>query len=346
MTIDARIPMMGRPSNALASFMQGQEDNKRNQLLDLQIQNQQSQADKGSAEAEMAQLKSQFMPIVNTAIRIKSLGGAKPENLRQISSLIAQSGANPESVQQSVALLEAGDFKGFNTELDNVLAAGRQMGLVKEQKDQSFTLSEGQTRFNAQGQPLASVPKSPANKNFDNATKLRGEFANQSKDFTKQNAAMGRIDASVKDPSAAGDLALIFNYMKLLDPGSTVREGEFATAQNSAGVPQRVVARYNALISGERLGDAQRDDFYSRAKMLYDEAVNQHNVMRSNYRDLATRNNLNPDDVLVDFKTYVAPDEASNQSSTNIPEGFVLMEDASGNKAYVNQQTGEIREVQ
>jgi len=33
--------------------------------------------------------------------------------------------------------------------------------------------------------------------------------------------------------------------MKILDPGSVVREGEFATAQNSAGIPERIRAKYN-----------------------------------------------------------------------------------------------------
>lgn len=78
-----------------------------------------------------------------------------------------------------------------------------------------------------------------------------------------------RIIASAKDPSAAGDMALIFNYMKVLDPGSTVREGEFATAQNSAGVPEIIRAQYNKVMSGKRLSTSQRDDFVDRAKKLY-----------------------------------------------------------------------------
>jgi len=78
-----------------------------------------------------------------------------------------------------------------------------------------------------------------------------------------------RITASAKDPSAAGDMALIFNYMKVLDPGSTVKEGEFATAQNSAGVPEVIRGQYNKIISGKRLSTSQREDFVDRAKKLY-----------------------------------------------------------------------------
>jgi hypothetical protein len=73
-------------------------------------------------------------------------------------------------------------------------------------------------------------------KKIDVENKLRDDFLKGSKVFVDTKDAYTRIQDSASDPSAAGDLALIFNYMKMLDPGSTVREGEFATAQDSAGV--------------------------------------------------------------------------------------------------------------
>jgi len=77
--------------------------------------------------------------------------------------------------------------------------------------------------------------------NFGDEDKLRDDFRSESKEFVKVRDAYGRILST--DASAAGDLALIFNYMKILDPGSVVREGEFATAQNSAGIPERIRAQ-------------------------------------------------------------------------------------------------------
>ena len=54
--------------------------------------------------------------------------------------------------------------------------------------------------------------------------------------------------------------------MKMLDPGSTVREGEFATAQNTTGIPGRIVNAYNNARTGERLNPAQKKEFTSQAK--------------------------------------------------------------------------------
>ena len=95
----------------------------------------------------------------------------------------------------------------------------------------------------------------------------RKEFASLPpvKQFSDQTSAYGRVVASVDDPSPSGDLALIFNFMKVLDPGSVVREGEFATAQNAGGIDQRTRSLYNRITSGERLTPEQRADFADRA---------------------------------------------------------------------------------
>ena len=95
---------------------------------------------------------------------------------------------------------------------------------------------------------------------------VRKEFLGQAKSYIEIGQAYKKIQESAKDPSAAGDLALIFNYMKILDPGSVVREGEFATAQNAAGVPDRIKAQYNQVVDGQRLTENQRRDFLNQAK--------------------------------------------------------------------------------
>jgi len=104
------------------------------------------------------------------------------------------------------------------------------------------------------------------------AFKLSDDYRAESKDFFTQKSAFNRILSSAQDPSAAGDLALIFNYMKVLDPGSTVREGEFATAQNSGSIPEIIWAKYNKIQSGERLAPDQRADFVDRATKLFNGA--------------------------------------------------------------------------
>lgn len=121
------------------------------------------------------------------------------------------------------------------------------------------------------------------------------------KTFADQTSAYGRVISSIENPSPAGDLALIFNYMKILDPGSVVREGEFATAQNAGGVDERVRGLYNRIISGERLTPEQRSDFADRSTRLYSGAQDQYRKIEEQYRGFAQAAGLPVDQVIPDF---------------------------------------------
>jgi hypothetical protein len=142
---------------------------------------------------------------------------------------------------------------------------------------------------------------------FDNAGKLRAEYIKSSGEFVKVRDAFGRIKASADDPSAAGDLSLIFNYMKVLDPGSTVREGEFANAQNAGSVPDRVYNVFNKVLSGERLAPEQRKDFLDRSNKLYGTAERINGQLKNEYTRLAKRNDLDPEDVIVEYNIGAEP---------------------------------------
>ena len=98
---------------------------------------------------------------------------------------------------------------------------------------------------------------------------LRSTADGFTKEFRTVEDAFARIKAVAEKPSAAGDLALIFNFMKMLDPGSTVRESEFATAQNAAGVPEQIRSQWKRLRNGERLSENQRADFLGQTQALF-----------------------------------------------------------------------------
>jgi len=145
---------------------------------------------------------------------------------------------------------------------------------------------------------------------FEQVGKLRREFTNLSKEFITQRDAFSRVQASAEDPSAAGDIALIFNFMKTLDPGSTVREGEFATAQNAAGVPERIRAQLNKVLSGERLVPKTRADFVKRAGLIFDRAQKQHDKRVGTFSTLAVKSGLPSDQVVLDLQLAGEPSQS------------------------------------
>lgn len=130
------------------------------------------------------------------------------------------------------------------------------------------------------------------------ALKLSDDYEQRSKDFYQQRDAYNRIVASSGDPSPAGDLALIFNYMKVLDPGSTVREGEFANAQNAGSAWQTLGAQYNKIVNGQRLTASQRTDFVKRAGTLFNSAKKQQDSVADEFKSRAKKYGV-PDDLVV-----------------------------------------------
>lgn len=150
----------------------------------------------------------------------------------------------------------------------------------------------------------ALIEKDRKNKEDENrirtlATNLRKEFNTITKEMRDIGLAYGKIEASTREPSAAGDIALLINYMKMLDPGSVVREGEFATAQNAGGVDARVRARYNQALEGELLSEEQRADFLASAGRVLVPYRDQFETFKQRYSTLAQSQGVKPSDVVI-----------------------------------------------
>lgn len=180
--------------------------------------------------------------------------------------------------------------------------------------------------FTKTGDYASLVPgadKADADTTFKQEGALRDDFTKLSKTFLDVRDAYGRIKESAKEPSAAGDLALVFNYMKMLDPGSTVREGEFATAQNSAGIPDRVRAMYNKSVSGERLADNTRSDFVKRSHMLYERQLKNHRKLEDQFKGLAKKYSLNKERIVPDY-TSDDSETPANSPSGSLPPGWTV----------------------
>lgn len=125
--------------------------------------------------------------------------------------------------------------------------------------------------------------------------KLRAEYNTQTKDFFTTDRYYRNIITAQDD--AAGDLALIFSYMKLLDPGSAVMEGEQATVANAKGVPDRIRNAYNNALEGRRLSPDQVKVFTAQAEKLYDSAASREKQVRSGISRIANGLGVNTDNI-------------------------------------------------
>jgi hypothetical protein len=102
---------------------------------------------------------------------------------------------------------------------------------------------------------------------------LRSEWAEGTKNFAVQATYYQNMESLASLKSAQGDIGMIFSYMKMLDPTSSVREGEQATARNAPGVAPQIIAMYNRALktNGPFFTDDARKGFLDPAKKMYED---------------------------------------------------------------------------
>ena len=157
-------------------------------------------------------------------------------------------------------------------------------------------------QWDASGTKLVAIPGGPADRKANpvpadmarNEMSMRKELEAENKQDNVVVAQYRNLQSAASNPSAANDLAMIFSYMKMLDPGSVVREQEFANAQNAAGVPDQVRNAWNKALSGERLNQAQRRQFISSAKQMHDNAASRIHERTSTKADIARQYGYDP----------------------------------------------------
>ena len=203
-----------------------------------------------------------------------------------------------------IAILRTPEGRKAYTELD----IQRQFGTPKERR-----IVKGNDGFqyyaDTEERVLPNVVKTPDVKDsFGNQDKLRDDFRADSKEFKGVRDSYARIlRIGAKDATPAGDLALIFNYMKMLDPGSVVRESEFANAAASGSFGERVKAAYGKVERGERLSEVMRQDFVQQAAALYQSQLGSHESTKAEYSNLATKYGFEPEDIVFDYTSSLAP---------------------------------------
>lgn len=157
---------------------------------------------------------------------------------------------------------------------------------------------------------------------FDDLRNLRNDVIKNSQDYLGASQGYARVQVGAQSATPAGDLALIFGYMKTLDPTSTVREGEAASVQSAGSVPERIRGLYNRIVSGERLTPEQRADFLSQAEQQFGKNVERQQKLVEDFSGLAKRNSFPVSDVIPgylipDFTPGPAP-ERQDRSLTNL----------------------------
>lgn len=162
--------------------------------------------------------------------------------------------------------------------------------------------------------------------------RLRGEFQDLSADIQESERNFDIIKVSAGDQTGAGDIALVTSFMKMLDPGSVVRETEFATAANTGGLLARLKSTVTKIENGEFLSPSQRTEFVGLARKYMTAAQIKEGEIRASYERIVDNYNLNPDNVFgvgealpLPFTNSATVQKLANERGVTLGEFWAVM---------------------
>jgi hypothetical protein len=170
-------------------------------------------------------------------------------------------------------------------------------------------------------------PSGPTNRNVQSNRKAEADFRKefeQDKGYTEFQAARTSFN-QLRDlvrkkgkHTGADDLAIIFNFMRSLDPASVVREGEFKQAANSSGLIEGLGNRFQRAQDGQWLNPKQRQEMLRTAYSNYGSRRDAYNNRAEQFRGYARDNGINPDRVA---RTYTPDKPAASASPSRLTVG-------------------------
>lgn len=137
----------------------------------------------------------------------------------------------------------------------------------------------------------------------DTEMKLADDYRNQSKAFKETSDAYKQLNATLDKAttSSAATLAGATKFMKLLDPGSVVRESELGMALAATGVLDRAANYFQHLKLGKVLTPAQVADFKEITRQIYAAAQDGQRAIDADYRNRAKTYGLRPEVIIQDL---------------------------------------------
>jgi len=133
--------------------------------------------------------------------------------------------------------------------------------------------------------------------------------------------AMRELGVGTKKYTPSDDIALVFQFMKTLDPTSTVGPTEYATASKAGGVPEAIRNTYNKLRDGEFLTDEQRRNFIDTARKNYSGISKEAENIARTYRSMASDRGV-PEHLVVPKNMFQQTKEFNEQNAAKEMQRF------------------------
>ena len=209
-----------------------------------------------------------------------------PDGIKAALPMLAQMG--PEYMKPAVTAMNA-----MNTDFENRRQAAKPATPIKTDMGNRWDFHDPVT-----GKVAYSMTKEMSESENAQQFSDRAEYY---WDTTSDHMirAQGAADAynQLSIGSGAADVIGITAMMKIADPGSVVREAEFANALRTAGVPQRVEGWIMGVLRGELLADENRQQIVNAISKLVEVQQGFLHTQMDRERGIANRIGLSEEDM-------------------------------------------------
>lgn len=144
--------------------------------------------------------------------------------------------------------------------------------------------------------------------------RLRSEYTRRAEPHLKRKVAYDTLRTTEK--TGQGDLAIVFAYMNLLDPGVAVMEGDVRNAQSATGKLARMMGLSNEFMTGQKFkDDAERQKFIDQGKTMYENSEKVLTAIKAGYTSTAKTLGVRPENIMFNEEAVdVVPVEESDFS--------------------------------
>ena len=132
------------------------------------------------------------------------------------------------------------------------------------------------------------------------ARQLRKDFEGQAdvKNYEEVRSAYTRLQDLARSGTATDDTAIGFEFMKMLDPTSVVRESEYALVGQSQGITGQALVALQRLSTGQRLTPELRRNLVNTAGLVFRGRQARYNELVQQYRGYAQEDGIDPDRIV------------------------------------------------
>ena len=164
-------------------------------------------------------------------------------------------------------------------------------------KDQGFkgTFQDFELAKRAAGAPKVAVDMKDPTAVAMAGLKLQSDIRQDLKAPKDTATAYQTMYNAATNPTQKGDTTMLYTFFKVLDPQSTVREGEIEMIKQSRSIPEKFKGMAQKLASGQTLLESERADLLNQA---YQYVANQQRGVTETidmYKDYAKAFGLNPE---------------------------------------------------